>query len=122
MSYGRWPEKYDEVVLVVDKNNEVSDLVLYALGLKSNSTLSDDMEAFMAQENLRTDKESWTYRTFAAVPSAISIPPTSMNTTRTRRNTSRSTTRSLDSRLCIKTALKSGSSASSVRMRTQCPA
>ena len=46
---------------VVDKNNEVSDLVLYALGLKSNSTLSDDMEAFMAQENLRTDKESWTY-------------------------------------------------------------
>ena len=59
--YGRWPEKYDEVVLVVDKNNEVSDLVLYALGLKSNSTLSEDMEAFMAQENLRTDKESWTY-------------------------------------------------------------
>ena len=56
--YGRWPEKYDEVVLVVDKNNEVSDLVLYALGLKSNSTLSEDMEAFMAQENLRTDKES----------------------------------------------------------------
>ena len=59
--YGRWPEKYDEVVLVVDKNNEVSDLVLYALGLKSNSTLSEDMEAFMAQENLRTEKESWTY-------------------------------------------------------------
>ena len=59
--YGRWPEKYDEVVLVVDKNNEVSDLVLYALGLKSNSTLSEDMEAFMAQENLRTDKESWIY-------------------------------------------------------------
>ena len=59
--YGRWPEKYDEVVLVVDKNNEVSDLVLYALGLKSNSTLSEDMEAFMAQENLRTEKERWTY-------------------------------------------------------------
>ncbi len=59
--YGKWPEKYDEVVLVVDKNNEVSDLVLYALGLKSNSTLADDMEAFMAQENLRTDVESWTY-------------------------------------------------------------
>lgn len=59
--YGRWPDKYDEVVLVVDNNNEVSDLVLYALGLKSNSTLSEDMEAFMAQESLRTDKESWSY-------------------------------------------------------------
>ena len=59
--YGKWPEKYDEVVLVIDKNNEVSDLVLYALGLKSNATLSEDMEAFINQESLRTDLESWTY-------------------------------------------------------------
>lgn len=59
--YGKWPEKYDEVVLVVDKNNEVSDLVLYALGLKSNSTLADDMQSFMDQQDLRTEMESWTY-------------------------------------------------------------
>lgn len=59
--YGHWPEKFDEVVLVVDKNNEVSDLVLYALGLKSNSGLGDDMQAFMNQENLNTAVESWTY-------------------------------------------------------------
>lgn len=61
MLYGKWPEKYDEAVLVVDANNEVSDLVLYALGLKSNTTLADDMQAFMNQENLRTEVESWTY-------------------------------------------------------------
>ena len=59
--YGKWPAEYDEVVLVVDKNNEVSDLVLYALGLKSNETLSEDMEAFMNQETLRTELESWSY-------------------------------------------------------------
>ena len=59
--YGHWPEKYDEVVLVVDKNNEVSDLVLYAIGLKSSSTLSEDMEAFMELEDLRTEKEVWSY-------------------------------------------------------------
>ena len=59
--YGKWPEKYDEVVLVIDKNNEVSDLVLYALGLKSNETLSEDMEAFMNQESLRTEIERWSY-------------------------------------------------------------
>ena len=59
--YGKWPEKYDEVVLVVDKNNEVSDLVLYALGLKSNSTLADDMQAFMDQENLTSEVEKWSY-------------------------------------------------------------
>lgn len=59
--YGKWPEKYDEVVLVVDKNNEISDLVLYALGLKSNSSLADDMQTFMNQENLNTQVESWSY-------------------------------------------------------------
>ena len=59
--YGSWPKNYDEVVLVVDTNNEVSDLVLYALGLKSQQTLSDDMQVFMAQEDLRTEVESWSY-------------------------------------------------------------
>ena len=59
--YGKWPEKYDEVVLVVDKNNEVSDMSLYALGLKSSSHLSEDMEAFVNQENLKTKLESWSY-------------------------------------------------------------
>ena len=70
--YGKWPERYDEVVLVVDRNNEVSDLVLYALGLKANGTLSDDMETFINQENLRTEVESWSYedicsRTFSYI-------------------------------------------------------
>ena len=59
--YGKWPENYDEVVLVVDKNNEVSDLVLYALGLKSSGNLSEDMETFINQENLNTELESWSY-------------------------------------------------------------
>ena len=59
--YGKWPESYDEVVLVVDKNNEVSDLVLYALGLKSSGNLSEDMETFINQENLNTELESWSY-------------------------------------------------------------
>ena len=59
--YGHWPEKHDEVVLVVDKNNEVSDLVLYALGLKSNSSMAEDMQAFMDMEDLKTEVESWSY-------------------------------------------------------------
>ena len=59
--YGRWPENYNEAVLCVDENNEVSDLVLYAIGVKSVSTLSEDMQSFMAQEDLRTEVESWSY-------------------------------------------------------------
>ena len=59
--YGGWPEHYDEVVLVVNDDNEISDLVLYALGLKSNSTIAEDMQSFMSQETVDTKVESWSY-------------------------------------------------------------
>ena len=59
--YGRWPERYDEAILMVDQNNEVSDLVLYAIGLKATSTLSEDMQAFLSEKDLRTELESWSY-------------------------------------------------------------
>ena len=38
---GSWPDEYNEVVLVVDENNEISDFTLYALGLKDQSELSE---------------------------------------------------------------------------------
>ncbi len=59
--YGHWPERYNEVVLVVDENNEISDLVLYSLGLKANEEISSNMELFMAQEAMETEEESWSY-------------------------------------------------------------
>lgn len=65
--YGRWPERFDEAVLLVDQNNEVSDLVLYALGLKSVNSLSEDMETFMAQQDLKTDIECWSYEDICAM-------------------------------------------------------
>ncbi|MBQ6412082.1 MAG: ABC transporter ATP-binding protein/permease [Ruminococcus sp.] len=59
--YGKWPEKYDEAVLIVNENNEISDLVLYALGLKSNSSIAEDMQAFVSQETVESKVESWSY-------------------------------------------------------------
>lgn len=59
--YGEWPESYDEVVLVVDKNNEISDMVLYALGLKSNSSITEEMQALIDQKTVETSTESWSY-------------------------------------------------------------
>lgn len=38
---GYWPTKYNEVVLMVDENNEISDFTLYALGLKDSKELSE---------------------------------------------------------------------------------
>ena len=45
---GTWPQNYNEVVLVIDKNNEISDLAIQGLGL---STASDMMQAFMAAQS-----------------------------------------------------------------------
>ncbi len=59
--YGKWPERYDEAVLIVNENNEISDLVLYALGLKSNSSITEDMQAFVSQETVESKVESWSY-------------------------------------------------------------
>jgi hypothetical protein len=37
--HGKWPTAYNEVVLVVNKRNEISDLALYALGLRTAAEL-----------------------------------------------------------------------------------
>ena len=59
--YGSWPQSYDEVVLIVDKNNEVSDLVLYSLGLRTEEQMADGFEASMSGETLNAEVESWSY-------------------------------------------------------------
>ena len=59
--YGSWPQSYDEVVLIVDKNNEVSDLVLYSLGLRTEEQMAEGFEASMAGETLNAEVESWSY-------------------------------------------------------------
>ncbi|MCQ2425838.1 MAG: ABC transporter ATP-binding protein/permease [Lachnospiraceae bacterium] len=59
--YGEWPENANELVLVVNSRNELSDLVLYILGLKTDKQLTDIMEAAMRQEMIAVDNESWTF-------------------------------------------------------------
>lgn len=60
--YGRWPEKYDELILVVDKNNEISDMMLYTLGLKSIDNVTEDMESYLVnQKEVDKEIEKWSY-------------------------------------------------------------
>jgi putative ABC transport system permease protein len=58
---GGWPQKYDEVVLIVDKNNEISDLFLYSLGFKDRSELDAIMKASLEGEELKTAVQAWSY-------------------------------------------------------------
>lgn len=52
---GRIPESYNEVAVMVNDRNEVSDITLYALGLRDQSELTDMMAAFMAGESFELD-------------------------------------------------------------------
>ena len=58
----RWPEAANEVVLVVDENNEISDLALFALGLRTEEEMNESLMAGMGggQVDL-SDRKSWTY-------------------------------------------------------------
>ena len=59
--YGDWPQSYDEIVLVLDKNNELDDLTLYALGLISEERIDEIMNAAVNGTALSQDEKSWSY-------------------------------------------------------------
>ena len=60
---GRWPENYNEVVLVLTVNNNVSDLALYAMGLLDDSALEDAVKEYMngGELSMEDDTESATF-------------------------------------------------------------
>ncbi len=59
--YGSWPTQYNEIVLVLDENNELSDMVLYALGLTSEEEISKLVEAALNETEVKVSNNSWTY-------------------------------------------------------------
>ena len=59
--YGSYPEKYDEVVLIVNSNNEISDYTLYALGLKEQKMLKEMMYNVMKGEEVDDTNLEFSY-------------------------------------------------------------
>lgn len=59
--YGSWPTEYNEIVLVVDENNELDDMTLYALGLKSKADLDALADAAINQAELDIEEQKWSY-------------------------------------------------------------
>ena len=58
---GRWPDAYNEIVLIVDENNEISDYALYALGLKDQNEVADTMTRLAKGEEIVSYKTEYTY-------------------------------------------------------------
>ncbi|MBE6952293.1 MAG: ABC transporter ATP-binding protein/permease [Ruminococcaceae bacterium] len=59
--YGSWPTQYNEIVLVVDENNELDDITLYALGLKPEAEIDAIMQAALTGGEIPTDTKKWSY-------------------------------------------------------------
>ena len=58
---GNWPKEKDEIVLIVDENNELSDFALYSLGLKEQSELREIMNKLMKGEKIESISSSFEF-------------------------------------------------------------
>ncbi len=58
---GQWPSAYNEVVLVVDENNELDDMTLYALGLFSEEDVQDLIQRVLNKEQIPKTNKKWTF-------------------------------------------------------------
>lgn len=58
---GNLPKNYNEVVVMIDSNNEISDYTLYALGLKSKTELEDMVKKSEAGEDVKSNLEEYNY-------------------------------------------------------------
>lgn len=73
--YGTWPNEYNEVVLVLDKNNELDDMTLYALGLESKENIDAIMDAALKGTELEKTDSKWSYEDICKTEFRIILNP-----------------------------------------------
>lgn len=54
---GKWPEKYDELVIVLTQPNIISDLLIYSLGLRDTDELKEIVTNLMSGEKAEVHNE-----------------------------------------------------------------
>ena len=59
--YGNWPNTYDEIILTLDKNNEISSNTLYQLGILPTSEYKELMKKIENGEEIKLESKSWNY-------------------------------------------------------------
>jgi len=70
---GRWPEKYDELLLVLDSEDQLNDYIVYTLGLRDPKEMKDMINDVMngrEVENTNAQLE-WTYDDFLGMEFAL---------------------------------------------------
>ena len=56
---GSWPKKYNEMVLVVDKNNQVTDYTLYSLGILDQNDLKEQFSNMVSGKEVNFTETSY---------------------------------------------------------------
>lgn len=72
--YGQWPQKENEVILFVDGNNQISDLMLYALGLVSVDEMNETLAAIQDGESVEVEDQSWSYEDLCQTQFKLLLP------------------------------------------------
>ncbi len=72
--YGSWPNDYNEVVVVVDQQNEIADMTLYAMGLKSKDEISKLANAAFSQTGVEVSDGRWTYQDVCGMTFRVVLP------------------------------------------------
>lgn len=58
---GRWPSKYDEMVIVLPNKNTISDLLVYSLGIRDYSELNDMVTKLMSGEKININNKPYDF-------------------------------------------------------------
>lgn len=58
---GKWPEKAEDIVLILDSNNEVTDIAFYALGLMEDDEVTDILRSVTKGEEIDTKRRTVSY-------------------------------------------------------------
>lgn len=61
MLKGRWPEKYDEMIIVLSEKSSMSDLLVYSLGLRDTEELTTMVTKIMSGEGVKVENEPKTF-------------------------------------------------------------
>ena len=59
--YGRLPQNKNEVVLMIDGNNEINEMLLYALGIRNQNDLQSNIMGALSGTEVEKTQESYTY-------------------------------------------------------------
>ena len=70
---GKWPEKYDELLLVLRDPNQLNDYIVYTLGLRDPKELKDMINEVMKGNEVDSNNEpiEWTYDDFLGMEFAL---------------------------------------------------